>query len=54
MAKAHLGQLEKLKSQCEKLTEELTHTENENKKLKLKYQSLKEELDKKVKELKEF
>lgn len=49
MAKAHLGQLEKLKSQCEKLTEELTHTENENKKLKLKYQSLKEELDKKEK-----
>ncbi|XP_076777602.1 centrosomal protein of 128 kDa isoform X2 [Arvicanthis niloticus] len=47
MAKAHLGQLEKLKSQCEKLTEELTQNENENKKLKLKYQSLKEELEEK-------
>lgn len=50
VAKAHLGQLEKLKSKCEKLAEELTQNENENKKLKLKYQSLKEELEAKVKE----
>lgn len=51
VAKAHLGQLEKLKSKCEKLAEELTQNENENKKLKLKYQSLKEELEAKEKHI---
>lgn len=49
MAKAHLCQLEKLKSQCDRLTEELTQNENENKRLKLKYQGLKEQLEEKVK-----
>lgn len=49
MAKAHLCQLEKLKSQCDRLTEELSQNENENKKLKLKYQGLKEQLEEKVK-----
>lgn len=48
-AKVHLCQLEKLKAQCDRLTEELTQNENENKKLKLKYQSLKDQLGEKVK-----
>lgn len=48
MAKAHRCQLEKLTSQCEKLTEELAQNENENRKLKQKYQCLKEELEEKV------
>ncbi|KAB0375024.1 hypothetical protein FD755_013516, partial [Muntiacus reevesi] len=48
MAKVHRCQLEKLKSQYDKLTEELTQNENENKKLKLKYQCLKDELEEKV------
>lgn len=49
MAKVHLCQLEKLKSQCDRLTEELTQNENENKKLKLKYENLKDQLEEKVK-----
>lgn len=49
MAKVRLCQLEKLKSQCDRLTEELTQTENENRKLKLKYQCLKDKLEEKVK-----
>lgn len=53
MAKAHRCQLEKLKSQCEKLTEELAQNENENKRLKLKYQCLKDQLEEKVKAEKE-
>ncbi|XP_074183192.1 centrosomal protein of 128 kDa isoform X1 [Rhinolophus sinicus] len=51
MAKVHLCQLEKLKSQCDRLTEELTQNENENQKLKLKYQSLKEQLEEKEKHI---
>ncbi|XP_047397452.1 centrosomal protein of 128 kDa isoform X2 [Sciurus carolinensis] len=51
MAKLHRCQLEKLKSQCEKLTEELTQNENENKKLKLKYQCLKDQLEEKEKHI---
>ncbi|XP_004610350.2 centrosomal protein of 128 kDa [Sorex araneus] len=51
MAKVRLCQLEKLKSQCERLTEELTQTENENKKMKLKYQDLKDKLEEKEKHL---
>lgn len=53
MAKAHRCQLEKLKSQCEKLTEELAQNESENKRLKLKYQCLKDQLEEKVKAEKE-
>lgn len=49
MAKVQRCQLEKLKSQYDRLTEELTQNENENKKLKLKYQCLKDELEEKVK-----
>uniref|UniRef100_A0A8C5LEL8 Centrosomal protein 128 n=1 Tax=Jaculus jaculus TaxID=51337 RepID=A0A8C5LEL8_JACJA len=51
MAKVHRCQLEKLKSQCERLTEELTQNENENKKLKLKYQCLKDQLEEKEKHI---
>ncbi|XP_073923505.1 centrosomal protein of 128 kDa isoform X2 [Castor canadensis] len=51
MAKVHRCQLEKLKSQCERLTEELTQNENENKKLKLQYQCLKEQLEEKEKHI---
>ncbi|XP_058511246.1 centrosomal protein of 128 kDa [Ochotona princeps] len=51
IAKAHRCQLEKLKSQCEKLTEELSQNENENKKLKLKYQCLKDQLEEKEKHI---
>ncbi|KAF5922942.1 hypothetical protein HPG69_013287 [Diceros bicornis minor] len=47
MANMHRCQLEKLKSQCDRLTEELTQNENENKKLKLKYQCLKDQLEEK-------
>ena len=49
MAKVQRCQLEKLKSQCDRLTEELAQNENENKRLKLKYQCLKDELEEKVK-----
>ncbi|XP_021566060.1 centrosomal protein of 128 kDa-like, partial [Carlito syrichta] len=51
VAKVHRCQLEKLKSQCDRLTEELTQNENENKKLKLKYQSLKDQLEEKEKHI---
>nr|BAB71273.1 unnamed protein product [Homo sapiens] len=51
MAKIHRGQLEKLKSQCDRLTEELTQNENENKKLKLKYQCLKDQLEEREKHI---
>lgn len=49
MVRAHLCQLEKLRLQCDRLTEELAQNENENQKLKLKYQSLKDHLEEKVK-----
>nr|XP_051682164.1 centrosomal protein of 128 kDa isoform X5 [Oryctolagus cuniculus] len=51
IAKVHRCQLEKLKSQCERLTEELSQNENENKKLKLKYQCLKDQLEEKEKHI---
>uniref|UniRef100_F7I7W2 Centrosomal protein 128 n=1 Tax=Callithrix jacchus TaxID=9483 RepID=F7I7W2_CALJA len=51
MAKVHRCQLEKLKSQCDRLTEELTQNENENKKLKLKYQCLKDQLEEREKHI---
>uniref|UniRef100_A0ABI7YC00 Centrosomal protein 128 n=1 Tax=Felis catus TaxID=9685 RepID=A0ABI7YC00_FELCA len=50
-AKVHRCQLEKLKSQCDRLTEELSQNEQENKKLKLKYQSLKDQLEEKEKHI---
>ncbi|XP_076979335.1 centrosomal protein of 128 kDa isoform X2 [Tamandua tetradactyla] len=51
MAKVHCWQLEKLKLQCDRLTEELGQNEDENKKLKLKYQCLKEQLEEKEKHI---
>lgn len=51
MAKVHRGQLDKLKSQCDRLTEELTQNENENRKLKLKYQCLKDQLEEREKHI---
>ncbi|XP_021101194.1 centrosomal protein of 128 kDa isoform X2 [Heterocephalus glaber] len=51
IVKIHRCQLEKLKSQCERLTEELTQNENENKKMKLKYQCLKDKLEEKEKHI---
>uniref|UniRef100_A0A2K5EB92 Centrosomal protein 128 n=1 Tax=Aotus nancymaae TaxID=37293 RepID=A0A2K5EB92_AOTNA len=51
MAKVHRCQLEKLKSQCDRLTEELTQNENENKKLKLQYQCLKDQLEEREKHI---
>uniref|UniRef100_A0A8D1WVI5 Centrosomal protein 128 n=1 Tax=Sus scrofa TaxID=9823 RepID=A0A8D1WVI5_PIG len=51
MAKVQRCQLEKLKSQYDRLTEELTQNENENKKLKLKYQCLKDQLEEKEKHI---
>uniref|UniRef100_A0A8C8YVP3 Centrosomal protein 128 n=1 Tax=Prolemur simus TaxID=1328070 RepID=A0A8C8YVP3_PROSS len=51
MAKAHRCQMEKLKSQCDRLTEELMQNESENKKLKLKYQCLKDQLEEKEKHI---
>ncbi|KAM6201183.1 centrosomal protein of 128 kDa [Rhynchocyon petersi] len=51
MAKTHLRQLEKLKSQCDRLTKELTQNEDENRKLKIKYQCLKEQLEEKDKHI---
>ncbi|XP_033706649.1 centrosomal protein of 128 kDa isoform X2 [Tursiops truncatus] len=51
MAEVQRSQLEKLKSQYDRLTEELTQNENENKKLKLKYQCLKDQLEEKEKHI---
>ncbi|DAA25026.1 TPA: hCG2028909-like [Bos taurus] len=51
MAQVQRCQLEKLKSQYDRLTEELTQNANENKKLKLKYQCLKDELEEKEKHI---
>ncbi|XP_023557094.1 centrosomal protein of 128 kDa [Octodon degus] len=51
IANVHRCQLEKLKSQCERLTEELAQNENENKKMKLKYQCLKDKLEEKEKHI---
>ncbi|XP_034497988.1 centrosomal protein of 128 kDa isoform X5 [Ailuropoda melanoleuca] len=50
-AKVHRCQLEKVKSQCDRLTEELTQNESENRKLKLKYEALKDQLEEKEKHI---
>uniref|UniRef100_A0A8C6V4X1 Centrosomal protein 128 n=1 Tax=Naja naja TaxID=35670 RepID=A0A8C6V4X1_NAJNA len=47
--KAHRRQVEKMKIECDKLTAELTHKEEENAKIKRKYNILKQELDEKNK-----
>ncbi|XP_008115997.2 centrosomal protein of 128 kDa isoform X2 [Anolis carolinensis] len=45
LVKAHRRQVEKMKMECDKLTEELTHKEEENVKCRRKYQLMKQELD---------
>ncbi|XP_075387612.1 centrosomal protein of 128 kDa isoform X2 [Tenrec ecaudatus] len=50
-AKVHIWQLEKMKSQYDRMTQELAQNEEENKKLKLKYQRLKEQLEEKEKHI---
>ncbi|KAH0620452.1 hypothetical protein JD844_020934 [Phrynosoma platyrhinos] len=45
LVKAHRRQVEKMKIECDKLTEELTHKEEENVKWRRKYQLIKQELD---------
>lgn len=49
IVKAQCRQLEKIKVECDKLTEELNHNEEENIKLKRKCEFVKQELEKKVK-----
>ncbi|MBN3277846.1 CE128 protein, partial [Polyodon spathula] len=49
VVKAQRRQLEKMKIECDKLTEELTQSEEEHTKLKRKYQLLKQELEEKGK-----
>ncbi|KAM9065365.1 centrosomal protein of 128 kDa isoform 4-T4 [Sarcophilus harrisii] len=51
VAKIHRWQLEKIKIECEKLAEELTHQEDENSKLKRKYHLVKQQLEEKEKQL---
>lgn len=50
LVKAHRRQVEKMKIECDKLVEQLSHKEEDNAKLKRKYQMMKQELDDKVKE----
>lgn len=49
IVKAQCRQLEKIKVECDKLTQELTQNEKENIKLKRKCEFVKQELEKKVK-----
>nr|XP_056707820.1 centrosomal protein of 128 kDa [Euleptes europaea] len=49
--KAQRRQVEKMKIECDKLTEELTHKEEDNAKLRRKYQLVKQELDAKDKRM---
>ncbi|XP_074145942.1 centrosomal protein of 128 kDa isoform X6 [Sminthopsis crassicaudata] len=51
VAKINRWQLEKIKIECEKLAEELTHQEDENSKLKRKYHLVKQQLEEKEKQL---
>lgn len=46
--KTQCRQLEKIKIECDKLTEELTQSEKENIKLRRKCEFVKQELEKKV------
>ncbi|MBN3319392.1 CE128 protein, partial [Atractosteus spatula] len=48
LVKAHRQQLEKMKIECDKLTEELTQSEEVYAKLRRKYQLLKQELEEKL------
>ncbi|XP_027493433.1 centrosomal protein of 128 kDa isoform X3 [Corapipo altera] len=51
IVKTQCRQLEKIKVECDKLTEELTQNEEENIKLKRKCESVKQELEKKEKQI---
>ncbi|XP_042301786.1 centrosomal protein of 128 kDa isoform X5 [Sceloporus undulatus] len=51
LVKAHRRQVEKMKIECDKLTEELTQKEEENVKCRRKYQLMKQELDERHKRL---
>ncbi|NWJ07875.1 CE128 protein, partial [Crypturellus undulatus] len=51
IVKAQCRQLEKIKVECDKLTEELTQNEEENIKLRQKYEFLKQELEEKDKQI---
>ncbi|XP_068802810.1 centrosomal protein of 128 kDa isoform X6 [Struthio camelus] len=51
IVKAQCRQLEKVKMEYDKLTEELTHNEEENMKLRQKHEFLKQELEKKDKQI---
>lgn len=48
IVKTQCRQLEKIKMECDKLTEELTQNEEENIKLRRKCEFVKQELEKKV------
>ncbi|XP_032997660.1 centrosomal protein of 128 kDa isoform X2 [Lacerta agilis] len=49
LVKAHRRQVEKMKTECDKLVEELSQKEEENSKFRRKYQLMKQELDEKNK-----
>ncbi|XP_064368298.1 centrosomal protein of 128 kDa isoform X3 [Dromaius novaehollandiae] len=51
IGKTQCRQLEKIKVECDKLTEELTQNEEENIKLRQKYEFIKQELEKKDKQI---
>ncbi|XP_006884829.1 PREDICTED: centrosomal protein of 128 kDa [Elephantulus edwardii] len=51
IVKTHLRQLEKVKSQCDRLTKELAQNEEEHRKLKIKYQCVKDQLEEKERHL---
>uniref|UniRef100_A0A8D0BTM5 Centrosomal protein 128 n=1 Tax=Salvator merianae TaxID=96440 RepID=A0A8D0BTM5_SALMN len=51
LVKAHRRQAEKMKIECDKLTDELTQKEEENAKFRRKYQLIKQELDEKNKRI---
>ncbi|XP_066468221.1 centrosomal protein of 128 kDa isoform X3 [Tiliqua scincoides] len=51
LVKAQRRQVEKIKIECDKLTEQLTHKEEENAILRRKYQLMKQELDEKNKRI---
>ncbi|NXG19532.1 CE128 protein, partial [Grallaria varia] len=51
IVKTQCQQLEKIKAECDKLTEELTQNEEENIKLKRKCEFVKQELEKKEKQI---